>query len=311
MNVDHKVITVEVADTTAHITPAARDLLIHLRQMASPRNSVEQVFADVVEMMAIGMSNGHDRLQTPKREERYHNIASHYTEDELEQVPIMLKKLQAAMLANPFRDVLGHLFEVLNLADPDLDQTFNEPEIALHMAQMVMNDGLEKAIARNGYITMVDPWVGSGRNLYAAALEMHRRGYNPQTQLHMTGIDIDHRLVHMVYLQLSMMGIPAIIYRGDTWNGKEWQLFEVWQTPAHIDGQWNRRLRQDKPQEREFVWTQDNLQSYADRVRRERLHESIMSDVQTATGSPTGVHLARGSARAARRRLNRSGLDNV
>lgn len=43
--------------------------------------------------------------------------------------------------------------------------------------------------------------------------------------------DIDQRCVHMTYLQLSLIGVPAIVYQRDTLTMKTWQK---WETPAYI-----------------------------------------------------------------------------
>lgn len=52
--------------------------------------------------------------------------------------------------------------------------------------------------------------------------------------------DIDSRGVHMAYLQLSLLHIPAVVILGNTLLVEE---RERWHTPAHILGLWQQKLR--------------------------------------------------------------------
>lgn len=66
-------------------------------------------------------------------------------------------------------------------------------------------------------------------------------GQNYQETMHATCIDIDARCVHMTYLQLSMMHIPAVVVHG---NALTMEVWGMWYTPAHILGGWRAKLRQ-------------------------------------------------------------------
>lgn len=68
-------------------------------------------------------------------------------------------------------------------------------------------------------------------------------GINYQQALHVTAIDIDRRCVHMAYLQLALLHVPAIIIQG---NALSLEVFETWYTPAHILGGWSSRLREQR-----------------------------------------------------------------
>jgi hypothetical protein len=65
-------------------------------------------------------------------------------------------------------------------------------------------------------------------------------GCNPQQRLHVTAIDIDPLCVHMCYVQLSLLHIPAIVIHGNTLSGDVWSH---WYTPAHVLHFWNAKLR--------------------------------------------------------------------
>lgn len=69
---------------------------------------------------------------------------------------------------------------------------------------------------------------------------MRAIGLNPQKQLHVTAVDIDITAVHMTFVQLSLLGIPAVIVHGDVLRLQEWSH---WRTPFHVTGFWEYRLR--------------------------------------------------------------------
>jgi hypothetical protein len=73
----------------------------------------------------------------------------------------------------------------------------------------------------------------------AYARAMRRRGFDPSRHIHVTGIDVDRKVLLMAYVQLSLLGIPAVLYVGDTLR---LEMREAWPTPVHVLGGWEARL---------------------------------------------------------------------
>ncbi|MFQ3896582.1 hypothetical protein [Sphingobium sp. R-7] len=73
----------------------------------------------------------------------------------------------------------------------------------------------------------------------ALAQTMRDIGHNYQRHLHVTAIDIDPRAIHMAYVQLSLLHIPAHLIVGNALSG---EIQDHWFTPAHILGGWTARL---------------------------------------------------------------------
>lgn len=73
----------------------------------------------------------------------------------------------------------------------------------------------------------------------ALAQTMRDNGHNYQRHLHVTAIDIDPRAIHMAYIQLSLLHIPAQLMVGNSLSG---EIQDHWFTPAHILGGWTARL---------------------------------------------------------------------
>ena len=66
-----------------------------------------------------------------------------------------------------------------------------------------------------------------------------RRGINYQPHLHVTAVDIAPRAVHLGYIQLSRLYVPAVIFVG---NSLGTELRQSWYTPAPILGGWNAKI---------------------------------------------------------------------
>ena len=73
----------------------------------------------------------------------------------------------------------------------------------------------------------------------ALAQTMRDIGHNYQRHLHVTAIDVDPRAIHMAYVQLSLLHIPAHLMVGNALSG---EIQDHWFTPAHILGGWTARL---------------------------------------------------------------------
>lgn len=52
--------------------------------------------------------------------------------------------------------------------------------------------------------------------------------------------DLSGTALHMAYIQLALLGLPAVIIHGNTLTQER---FDQWPTPAHILNVWTQRLR--------------------------------------------------------------------
>jgi hypothetical protein len=73
----------------------------------------------------------------------------------------------------------------------------------------------------------------------ALAQALREQGINYQRCLHVTAIDLDPVAVHMAYIQLTLLHIPAVVIHGDTLRG---ETYSVWRTLAHVLGLWDTTL---------------------------------------------------------------------
>ncbi len=233
------------------VTDHQKELVKIFEQLAAGRHSRWQVFADFCEMAAITFSNAVDLAQYDVREANYMKIIGKYDRAEAALFPQAIGEVVEALEKN-FGDVLGRVFHDLELHNKWAGQFFTPYDLSRMMAKMTIGDGddLRERIARRGYVTTMEPAVGSGAMVIALAEAMHDAGINYQEHLHVRAVDIDLKCVHMAYVQFSLLGIPAIITHGDSLALKE---YSHWHTPMHIIGGWNEKFQHQAMIEKMFA----------------------------------------------------------
>lgn len=212
--------------------------LVKLLRAVAQRHGLWQVFRDFVAMSALALSNAVDRRQFDGREAEYLEIVGRYSRDEAHELAHGLAYVVMALEVG-HRDFLGSLFMSLELGDAWRGQFFTPYEVSFLMASMLMGD-VQPEIERKGFVTVNDPCIGGGAMVIAAAHALQKAGFNYQTQMHAVAADIDIVAVHMAYVQLSLLHIPAVIYHA---NSLSMEVRSVWRTPAHVLGFWDSKLR--------------------------------------------------------------------
>lgn len=214
---------------------ACADLIRHV----SHRHRLHQVFSDFVEMSAIAISNSVDAVHREAREARYMQIIGGYEREDVELFPQMLARLVDGLESGPM-DFLGQLFMGLALGSHWAGQFFTPYEICALMARMTSTGVTMESIEQlGGFICINEPACGAGAMVIAYADALRAQDINYQRHLHATLQDIDKTAVHMSYIQMALMGVPAVVIQG---NSLALEVREYWLTPAHILGGWDRKL---------------------------------------------------------------------
>lgn len=210
-----------------------------LVQENARRHRKHEVFRDFCELAALAISNSVDLIQREKREARYMEIIGTYEKDEAYRFKQMLAQLVDS-LSLGFHDSLGTIFMSLELGDHWKGQYFTPFSVAYMMAKITTSH-LDAIIERNGFFTANEPAAGAGAMVIGLANAIEEKGLNYQQVMHVTAQDIDETAVHMAYIQLSLLHIPAIVLHGNSlWPEKTWGH---WVTPAHVIGLWDIKLR--------------------------------------------------------------------
>lgn len=221
-----------------------------LRQVAHTRG-IDRVWSDWVEICAIALARA-DLAQQEVREQRYLQVIAQYERAELDQLvqafAHLVMSYELRVEAADFGDVLGSTFMMLDMGNAGAGQFFTPYEVSRLMGNMMMGDGqalVDKA-NEQGFVRVLEPACGAGGMLIAAAHAMHEAGLDYQQCMHATAIDIDQRCVHMTFIQLALLHVPAVVIHG---NGLTGECRGQWFTPAHILGGWSARLRRREAEE--------------------------------------------------------------
>lgn len=203
------------------------------------RHDLHALFSDCMEAAATAFSNSVDLANREAREKHYLDIVGRYERDVVDIFTQVLAEVVLALEARP-GDVLGLVFAELGLGSAARGQFFTPYPICQLMAGTLgAADQLTEIIDRNGFVRALEPACGAGAMIIALAETMRAQDINYQQRLHVTAVDIDRRAVHMAYIQLTLMHIPAVVIVG---NSLSMEMHEHWYTPAHIIGGWNAKL---------------------------------------------------------------------
>ena len=181
------------------------------------KHNFQMVFSDWVEMMAIAIQNSctlHDDIWQA-RENKYLSIVKKYTKDEIIVILNMYSKLVNAFECE-YRDYLGDIFMRLatNANKKIMGQCFTPFNISMAMAK------LNLAKIEDKEISLYEPTCGAGGMIIGYARVLFEKGINFQNRLKVMAQDLDTLCVHMTYVQLSLIGINAVVAQGDSLEEK-------------------------------------------------------------------------------------------
>lgn len=118
---------------------------------------------------------------------------------------------------NPYRDLMGDTYMRLGIGNKAGGQFFTPYHVCRLMADSIMAEqDVNEKIDENGYITVLEPSCGSGANVVAACERLNRLGVNYQERLFAWANDVSEVTALMCYVQLSLIGCPAVVSVGDT-----------------------------------------------------------------------------------------------
>lgn len=216
--------------------------LVKLLMSVARQYGTWEVFKDFIEMTAIAYSNAVDCSFNRKlREDQYMEIVKRYDKKDLNRFPEMLAELTFAMEENPC-DILGRIYCELELANKWGGQFFTPDSVSRLMGQ-ILTAGMKKIIEEKGFVTVQEPAIGGGALIINLALAMQEEKINYQQSMLVTGIDVDIKAIHMAYIQLTLLHIPAILVHG---NSLSMEVHSKWYTPAYIMGGWQFRRQREK-----------------------------------------------------------------
>ena len=198
------------------------------------------VIRDFFELSAISIRNNFDHgNEYANLEKRYTEIAQGYKKEYLEGFAMALgllgKKIQDAVNGNaPFADWAGELYMDSGTSNGKAGQFFTPYSVSQCMARI--NFPKDEVRAKlgddpNRVLTIYEPTCGAGGLIVASIDALNEAGVNYSWNAFVDCGDIDPRCVHMTYVTLSLLGVPAVVRLGDALT---MEYREAWFTPAYL-----------------------------------------------------------------------------
>ena len=198
------------------------------------------VVRDFFEISALAVRNAVDKGNGfEEREKRYLSVVNNYKK---EQVQVFVEALAeyetqinlAIEGSRPFSDFAGEIYMASGTNSKGAGQFFTPYSVSRCMAEINLDINMMKLeIERNPdrVFTMMEPTCGAAGMIVAACDVLAINGINYSWNFLADCGDIDSRCVHMSYLTLSLLGVPAIVRKGDALM---MNYSETWLTPAYI-----------------------------------------------------------------------------
>ena len=201
--------------------------------------SVETVFRDFLTLSTYSLAQPFYR--SDEIEQKYIDTIKNYTKEQANGFPQMLALLVSA-LEEKHQDFLGQIYNCNNFGNANKGQFFTPYHVSKMMAEINIPD-IEKQLEEKDYITVSEPCCGSGGMIIAFAESLKDNGYNYQHQLYVEAIDIDELCFKMTYIQLSLLGIPARVIRGDSLS---MQYYEMIYTPFYFIADFSTKFKKQE-----------------------------------------------------------------
>lgn len=198
-------------------------------------HGISTVFTDYITLASCAISNRVDKVHFDERENLYMSTIKKYSEEERPKFAELHNKVVNVLNQTLFeKDLLGEIYHALNLSSSWNGQFFTPIHIAHLMASMTIGTSVDE-INKKGYFTLQEPTCGSGVMVIAAANALYENHLSPSHNMCVLAVDNDIRCAMMAYIQLSYLGIPAVVIHGDSLRIEEYTRFY---TPVYMLGGW-------------------------------------------------------------------------
>lgn len=216
-------------------------------------------WSDVITLFALSIINPVTRILYcaednkfkkvwDKREERYLQIINTYNKELQQLFPEMFACIVNELDKNPYQDLLGQIYMELQISNKNAGQFFTPYSVCQCMAEMTIEKKvLKQAVKEVGWCTMNDSACGGGATLIAGLEKCNDlfNRLNWQNHVLIYANDIDKICAYMCYIQLSLIGVAAIVTISDTLIEPEVDVYKdpqkVLFTPTYLNDIWTMR----------------------------------------------------------------------
>ncbi len=226
-----------------------------LKSLSGSR-SPHRVFSDWLEIAALTLHQLPYHSGELIRDAAFETIEAQYLErikaykgDELNCFSEMLSLFILAH-SGSYSDFLGEIAGEYELLNKHVGQFFTPYHLCRLLAKMSMGN-VRSLVEEKGIITVCEPAVGAGGMVIAAAEEAASQGVDPRAYIQFDCTDVSRDAFNMAYIQLSALGLQAMVRHGNTLSDEYWEhratpqlrMFEQWLAPKRREQQLAQAMR--------------------------------------------------------------------
>lgn len=201
---------------------AKKEIIKDIERLSGAKSQYE-VFYDWITAMAMMYANlrgniigpenlnENDRKIYDEREKLYEEAVGGY-ENGTETFARMHAMLVVA-LEDDMTDMLGEIFMEAGIGNKSTGQFFSPFHLSLLTAKLNVSS---INIPPDKKISINEPSCGAGGMIIGAAAALKEKGIDYQVFLDVVAQDLDWKAVYAAYVQLSILGIKAIVVQGNT-----------------------------------------------------------------------------------------------
>ena len=189
-----------------------KEIVKKINELSGSRSPYE-VFCDWIKCTALAITNCSDIFRGKiwqEREEEYLKTIRAYGQDSY-RISEMTDLLVHA-LENDMSDVLGKIYMDAGCGNKNTGQFFTP----FHLSEAISNCTLSEDVSPEKPAIIYEPSCGGGGMIIAVAKAIQKKGINYQRAMKVVAQDLDWKAVYMAYVQLSLLGINAVVVQGDT-----------------------------------------------------------------------------------------------
>ena len=201
-----------------------KQFLKQLHSMSHSR-SPHRTFSDWLEIAAISLhqlpyhsgelakDDDFERLEV-----LYLERIKSYSQDEL-KILAELIGLTMAEHHTGYGDFLGEIAGEAELLNKGSGQFFTPYHLCRAISKMTLGN-VRQMVEAKGILTVCEPAVGAGALVIASAEEVASQGVDPCAHLQFDCTDVSRDAFNMAYIQLSALGLQAVVRHGNTLSGE-------------------------------------------------------------------------------------------
>ena len=218
-----------------------KQFVASLRGAGGGRRSLHLLFSDWLEIAAIALHQLPYQSGDLDNDSTFESFEQSYLERiktyNREELNVFSKLLHITTFAHHigYGDFLGEIASEAELLNRRGGQFFTPYHLCRAITKMTFGN-VKAHVEEKGLLIVAEPASGSGALVIASAEEIASQGVHPCSCVQFDCTDISRDAFNMTYIQLSALGLQAVVRHGNTLSMEFWEsrptpqlrLFDKW-----------------------------------------------------------------------------------